>query len=175
MVKRGEQLEVWTMRPFPAGTLLFIPDSTELKDRYFTWTRSALVKCAGKADGKRTVIDGRLRHAPSDNRSCSLFFAIERSETADECNLEQQYSTVTLKAEIEFPGVSGKRKHNAMAWSADDLPQMPYITNVNAVKKGVRLVCKVDFEIKKLYDAEQKKTAAAHAKAKTAKKEGAAK
>ena len=44
VVTRNSKVEVWTGRDFPAYTLVLAPETTEWKERYWTTTRSVLVK-----------------------------------------------------------------------------------------------------------------------------------
>ena len=169
----GATLEVWTRRAFSAGSLILTPQTTEYKDRYFTYSRSVLAKSPEEHVGKRIVLDGRLYGMPTEARSFSLFFAVQRSDDADQCNLQQSFSEISLQADISLPALAdnNKRKHLAMKFGSDELAQMPIITNPKHIKKGVRLVCSTDLELKALHEAHQKAQIAEKAQ-KKAKKQG---
>ena len=169
-MKREGKMEVWAKKNFPAGGLIFLPDTTEYKDRYYTQTRSALLQNAESVEGKRIVLDGRLRAAPTELRGFSLFFAIARSEDATETCLKEAYSEFEMSMQWSLPGTKCSKQVKRTAAS---LPQIPYMFNPKPVKRGTKLVCNADLEMKKLVEANAKaqaEAAQAAKKAKTVKK-----
>lgn len=162
-------MEVWTKRNFAPGSLVFVPDTTEYKDRYYTQTRSALLQNAESVEGRRIVLDGRLRFAPTETRGFSLFFAVERSDDESECCLKQAFSEMSLQLDINLPGTSTKL-NGQVKRRVGDLPQIPCIYNPEAVKKGTKLICFADLEMRKLVEASAKAQAEAAQAAKKAKK-----
>ena len=68
IVKRGSMHEAWTLREFKAGELVLVPESTEIKQRFYTQERSAICKNTvdpTSKDKRPLVIDGPMRAAPS--------------------------------------------------------------------------------------------------------------
>ena len=59
VVKRGKHIEVWTLKSWPVNKLIMVPFTTEIKDRYWTQNRSALVEASMLQKGKHLVMDGR--------------------------------------------------------------------------------------------------------------------
>jgi len=80
VAKRGANYEVWTLRDFKAGSLTLVPESTELKPRFYTADRSVICKNTtdpASEDKRPFLIDGRVRANPEcDSKSSfSLFLA----------------------------------------------------------------------------------------------------
>ena len=94
-----------------AGRLIITPYSTEVKDRYWTLGRSALVRTAALPKGKNMALDGRLASKVSGGgkddqkrQPFSMFWVIPRTQNKAEANLALEYAKCTIGVGIEFAG-----------------------------------------------------------------------
>ena len=97
-------IEVWTKVPFKPGKLILTPYTTEVKDRYWTAGRSALIKSDAIPQGKHLAIDGRLagKIGADSSSQFSLFWLVERTGTKAEANLTMEYAKVSLQVNVEM-------------------------------------------------------------------------
>ena len=150
--EREPLVEVWTRRKFEANEDLFVPGTTEIKDRYWTQSKSVMVNLprttSRSIGGKTLALDGRLRADFKEARSQdlgreakpaqrgSLFFAVERTTEKDEANLFLSYVSSPVTAAVKLPG--GKKLKLTAA--ASELPEMPMLSNPHLVPAKTRLV-----------------------------------
>ena len=144
------RVEVWTERDFKANELVLVPYAHEIKDRFWTKGRSAMMRMNSKSkalkDNKTLAVDGCFRanfqdplppadgEKPREPRCASLFFAVERTCSRSETNLVQSYCAVSLTAQVMLPGSSKTLKK--------DLPRaidIPVFTNPKPIKAHTRL------------------------------------
>jgi len=169
IVKRDNVYEVWTNKAVEAGQLVLVPDTTEIKDRYWTASRSVLVghSSSHHPAKKHMALDGVRRAIPNhDTRPFGVFWLVQRSKDEKEVNMFIGYANVKMDVSIDLPG--SKRNIKA-AYGEDKLPQIPVLSNTHKLTKHTRLVCGEDLELMKVNEAEQKKMAAEAKKAKKAK------
>ena len=144
IVSRGGIREVWTLKQFKPGALMFGPDTTEFKDRFWTQARSSIVGNTDKLnpdDSKCYVFDGRLRSTIADARSFAFFWAIERSEKGAECNLVEGLAELSITEHITLPCTAAPI-HKVLL--AKDVPQVRVLYNSVPIKKHTRLVAPWD-------------------------------
>ena len=98
-------LEVWTRRPFKARELVLCPSTTEMKDTYYTSGLSYACKYSNTLhpSSKFVAVDGRLRQAPTEDRSFSMFFAMARTTDKSQVNMVLHDCDISLKATIKLP------------------------------------------------------------------------
>ena len=142
--------EVWTLRDFKAKEILIAPVTSQLKGSHLTSGASALVGLpthgAGKhPSGAPVALDGRGRNflhragGPSTGEDTvekkgSLYWIISRTDKKGEANLSEESSTFGTIFEIS---IAGKKKH--IKWDAADMPAIPIMTNMKAIKKETLL------------------------------------
>ena len=135
LVARGDKYEVWTQREFKAKTLILVPESTELKPRFFTQNRSVICKNTNDltcSDKRPFVIDGRVRGNPTEDSKTSfcLFWLVARTSMNKQVNLSLKYSTAVVDATLTVGDVSMKPH-----WGKDDLPSIPCLINESEIPK----------------------------------------
>ena len=170
IVKRGDKHEVWSMRDFNPGQLVLVPESVEIKPRFYTLDRSTICKNTTDPVTKRPlVIDGRVRanpnHPPAPQgattsqqgatQSFSLFWLVERTPDPREANMTQVHTRMNVKIDIW-----GGPKRVEKALAEDDFPSVPLLMNARKITKHTRIVAVEDKEVKKLHEAQQKDIAA---------------
>ena len=132
--ERESSVEVWTRRCFAANEIILAPCTSEIKDRYWTYSKAVMVNLPRSTSralgGKTLALDGRLRanfvEARQQNLGCpqqdaqfgSLFFAIERTTEKDQANLFLQYATMPLTSSVTLP--NGKK--NKISVPSSSLP-----------------------------------------------------
>jgi hypothetical protein len=135
--------EIITRRSFEPNEIFFAPESSEVKDVFWTQGRSHVIRnTAGRhPENKHWIVDGRLRsNGNTDNKDISLFFACTRTSNPDEANLVVHYTNASTNVHLALPtDVAGKRDFDT-AFDVEDTPQVPYFTNATAIDKHVRLV-----------------------------------
>jgi hypothetical protein len=158
IAKRGSEFELWTKRAFKPGEIVFMPETTEIKPRFYTVNRSVIARntCDPSSTDKRPfVLDGRVRGNPSsDSKSkFGLFWVVQRAAKEEEkmANMHLQYVTCEINVTVNIGGASVPQK-----WEADELPSIAVMTNPHKVPANTRLLIKEDQEIKNLYDKQQK-------------------
>ena len=166
VVRNGDSYEVWTARDFKAGTLMICPETTEVKQRHFTRTRSALVHTnSGEQGLKQFFLDGRVRSNPeSDKHSFSLFYLVTRPGKADgcSCNLVLEQAAFTIDMTIDHPQAA--KPSQGFGWDASEAPTFPYMVNPAKIPKDTKLLCLQDSAVMAFHD----KLAASAAKEKEA-------
>ena len=161
IVKRDAELEVWTLRDFKAGTIIFAPEAFEVKPRFWTAGRAAIAKNSYVASGDKRplVIDGRVRAAPDGKHGFALYWIVQRCAAGlKEINMEQSYTQADLVLNLTING-----EETPIAKNASAMPSIPIIVNPKIVKKHTRLLAKVDQDLHKLtekYEADAARAAA---------------
>ena len=147
IVKRKTEYEVWTLKDFKAGSLMLAPVSSEIKQRFWTAGRAAIVKDTFKDNPM--VIDGRIRAAFDSKCSFGLFWLVTREKTdkAKNINMEIQYVKAKRTLELEM-------LDNTIAKIEGDSeqPSIPVVVNKEKVKKHTRLVAGIDTALKRLHE-----------------------
>ena len=131
--------EIITLRRFGAHELFFAPTTTEVKDVFWTQGRSHVVKnTAGEhPENRHWIVDGRLRsNANTDNKDLSFFFTCTRTVNPDEANMKVHYTEASTAIHLALPTKAGlvETMKFDTANSADDTPQLPYMTNTRTVE-----------------------------------------
>ena len=176
IVKRGDKHEAWSMKDFSAGQLVLVPESVEIKARFFTQDRSAICKNTKDPQSLRPlVIDGRVRANPNPSaqpgssgattsqqgqgqgasQSFSLFWLVERVADPKEANMSLRYSAMSMKIDVW-----GGLKRVEKALSEGDCPSVPLLINDKKIAKHTRILAVEDLGIKKMHDEQQKEIAA---------------
>ena len=162
----ARQTEVWTMKDFAPGELMFAPFAPEIKDRMFTHLAASHLHLNKKMvpGNKVLALDGRnqghLSHVhPSQHRAYatgSLFWCITKTQDKSKANLTQQSCEVSLpKVRVVVPGK--EVKHVSLA--ANEMPQVHVLTNLALVKKHTRLVALDDVVVARAREHEKKSLA----------------
>lgn len=84
--KVGDVVSVYAHKTFEVGTLVFAPDTHEVKSRKWTHKRSVIVKNSASlhpVTDTSLVLDGRNRSEPTEGHIVNLFFAITRTSKED--------------------------------------------------------------------------------------------
>ena len=168
------KVTVWAHRDFAAHDLVLLPDTNEIKDRFWTLGRSSLIKGSDAImpQGKHLALDGRCRSVPSALRPFALFFAIERTSEKAKVNLVTHYGSLSGKLSIQLP--NSEKVDRVL--KAKEFGEVPVLTNPKKIKKGTRLWCE-DAALKRVAEKmseEKAKTEAAKKKADEPKKESKA-
>ena len=158
IVKRGSSFEVWTKRAFKPHEIMFIPDTTEIKPRFYTCNRSAIAKNTidpSSTDKRPFVLDGRVRGnpAPDSKSKFTLFWVVQRAEKDEHklINMQLEYTRFEVNASVTIGDKVIPQK-----WASDELPSIPVMLNPNKVAAHTRLLAKEDKDIKDLYEKQQK-------------------
>lgn len=146
------------------GALAFTPDTSEFKDRLWTYNKSQILENSEslmqKATGirKPIVLDGRLRADIDQNdRPFALYWLVERSTNDKECNMciKEVETSAEFRMMKPWDGLT-----NIVSHAVKDLPQISVMYNYRPVKKNERLVVYDDGHLKKMsekYAAERLK------------------
>jgi hypothetical protein len=151
--KRGETYEVWARRDFKPWELAIAPLTNEFKDRFWSYTKSTIVKDSEQLNkyftgsDKKIVCDGRLRSTISSSRSFGLFWMVARAADAKHANLEMKDLAIKISVELTLPG---KRKTES-AFKCPT-PQLMVLTNPKAIPKHTMLVACEEKGLKALSD-----------------------
>ena len=133
---RDGRHEVWTMKDFPANELVICPFSTEIKERYWTYNRSAL--CLTDPGCKPLVLDGRLwTKVASDGKVFSVFWLIEQTTEQKDPNLKLVHSKLDFKMSAGMPDGTNLEM-------SDLNVSLPLYTNPADIPKHTRLVALED-------------------------------
>ena len=149
IARRGKKIELWSLVAWKAGELVLAPYTAEVKDRYWTLGRSALLKYPLQ-QGKHLALDGRLASkipSADTDQSFSLFWAVERTQSKIEANLVLEYAKATVDVMLEMP--SGKKKVE-MAQREGHVMEIPYLVNAKAIAPKTRLVALDDLTLHKV-------------------------
>ena len=161
VVRRGTTFEVWTQKAFKPLELMFLPQATEIKARFYTMARSVIAKNtldAASKDKRPFVIDGRVRGNPSpDSKSkFGLFWLVQRLEKDDpakkDINMTLQYTTFGFKGTLGMGG----GKYEKYDVDADAMPEIGMLVNPNKIPAHTRLLAAEDQAIKELLEKQQK-------------------
>ena len=158
-------IQITSMTPrvgHPKGKLTVIPYTSEVKDRYWTYGRSAAVAVGGLH--KMLALDGRMYSKPAkdkeEDKYFSIYWAIQRTTEKKEANLVYHMAKVASSMSIELPC---KRKYETETAAADF--SIPVLTNPSKVPKHTRLVALDDAnlhkEMKRIQAAKEKDKAKA--------------
>jgi hypothetical protein len=151
IVRRGQTVEVWTLRAFKAGALLMTPETTEIKPRFWTKDRGAIVRGSERLtpgkDRRPLVLDGRIRGAIAQNKSFSMFWMVQRSDDDTEHNMVMEYPVVTASVDVSLGSIKRKISND---WPKDMFPQCPILINPKKIDASKRLVTAEDEELKEL-------------------------
>ena len=152
IVKRDGAFEVWTLKAFKAGALMFVGATSEIKSAFWTQGRAALVSNSADLNpegGKAFVLDGRLKASPEDgNRSFSLYWLVQKANEAADANMALHVSDATLDFKVTLPM---KRKSSVSVDKAS-MPQIPIMYNPLDVGARVRLQVCEDKSLKTIAD-----------------------
>ena len=156
VVERGNKIEVWTMKDFKPRTICFLPESTEIKPRFYTAARAAVVKnTASLTEKRKNVLHGRIRAAPDSKSSFAMFWLVERSDCPEKkINLELAYTNTQVKTTVEILG-----SPHTVDWGVGDMPAIPYLRNPKKIKEHTMLIVAEDGDVKKLSAAFEKDAA----------------
>ena len=160
IVKRNSDFEVWTLKVFKPGELVFLPESGEVKSRFYTVNRSVVVRNTTDPSYKKGdrpyCIDGRVRGNPSpDSKSrFSLFWVVQRVPTGTtHINMVLKRVTCSIQASISFDG-----EDIPCNWPAESLPIVPVMTNAEKINKHTRLMIEEDGEVRELDQSQRKES-----------------
>ena len=143
----AKSTEVWTLRTFAPGQLMFSPVTNELKTRMFTHNTCVHVNLGREAipDNKLLALDGRGKthlsheikreHVPVSTGS--LFWAIQRTSNAFDANLSLVRCTLTFP-EIKLT-IPGQTTHNPNI-PKSTCPGIPILKNMQTAPAHMRLV-----------------------------------
>jgi hypothetical protein len=169
--------EVWTLKAFAPGKLMFAPYSNELKDRLYTQTASVHVglpngalpenrMLALEGRGKTHLYHGDAKHHVAQATGC-MFWAIDRTTDATMANLVLEYCEVSSKeVMVHVPGLESK----AVKFSRTSFPRVPVLVNKDKVAKHTKLVAMEDHVIKRVREEDAVLRRAAHIEEEHAKK-----
>ena len=153
VVRRGKSVEVWTLVPFAKGKLVVVPFSTEIKDKYWSYGKSASIK-TDLISKKTLALDGRLHHRPpagkDEERVFSVFWAIGRTTVAKQANLTLEWVDVHVGVEIVLPN---KRKLEADASNTE--VKVPILINLEKVPAHTLLTALDDVGLHKVIEQQQ--------------------
>ena len=169
VVKRGAAFEVWTQRAFKANELILVPETLDVRDRFWSAGKAVLVdksedllrNVLGPLHRKPLVADGRYRASPGDaTRAFSLFWLVTASKDKDkDCvNMEIVHTDVAMNMDGMLPGGTKIKQH----YGATSVPLM---VNPKPLAAKTKLVVMEDPAVKSLADKET--TASLTDKAKT--------
>ena len=160
IVKRDSTFEVWTLKAFKPGELVFVPETSEIKPRFYTVGRSVIARNTADPTfnkGSRPfVIDGRVRGnpAPDSKTAFSLFWLVQRvGADAPDVNMVVKHVTCNIQASIKL----GDR-NMPCTWPATSLPEIPVMTNVGKLAKHTRLIVSEDQDVKALFEQQHKES-----------------
>ena len=153
---RDGTAEVWTQRAFPPWTLLFVPQTTEIKDTHWTLNRSSKVKhdVLAHPEQKAFGLDGRLRTKTvvggngEEPRHPSLFFCTTRTPSESDANMKVLWSAHSSTFQLDFNLPAGAKKRS-IEDKCDNI-QIPIMGNPKKILQHTRLTVLEDAELKQL-------------------------
>jgi hypothetical protein len=167
LVRRQSQLEIWTLRDFKPKSIVFCPESAEMKPKHWTANRSAIVKKKdGTVDvGKTMVIDGRVRASPDGKTGFALYWIVTRANAKDKdaiqsVNMESTYIEAECKVTVKL------KNDTTFNINDTEMPCFPVLVNPKKIAKHTRLVACEDADLSKmnaLVDKEKMNEAKEHA------------
>ena len=145
---RDKKVEVWTNRAFKANELILGPDTTEIKDRYFTHNRSVRVPGSQNQlpqnkekgmEAKALVLDGRLRSAPdkAKDRPFSLFFCVGKAALAKDANMDFTTTDLSITFTLKLPGA---KVASSSTLGNSQAPQVPIMHNPQKIPAKTKLL-----------------------------------
>ena len=161
--------EIWTLKAFAPGKLMFAPYSNELKDRLYTQTASVHVglprgalpenrMLALEGRGKTHLYHGNAKHHVAQATGC-MFWAIGRTTDAAMANLVLEYCEVGSKeVVVHIPGLASK----AVTFNKTSFPRVPVLVNKDKVAKHTKLMAMEDHVIKRVREEDAVLRRAAH-------------
>ena len=157
IVKRDAKYELYTARDFPANTLVLAADSTEIKFKFWTFNRCALLGNGrlSPSGHKHAVLDGRIRGTVNvplgEGKSFALFWLVDRVEEKKSANLKEGIVTQSMNVQMSMPFKTEKTK---LTMLDGDLPQVPLLFNPTDIKKHTRLCVLMDAKLKGMAEAQ---------------------
>ena len=135
IVTRNGSYELWSKRDFAPRTLVLVPDSTEIKPRFWTANRGAVCKGSDKLlkeakDRRPLVIDGRVRAVPEEGKAFAPFWLVQRKDGV-KANMSIEY--VALKGCMTMAFETPKVADRKMEWADGDLPSVPVLINLKKI------------------------------------------
>ena len=166
----AKRTEVWTLRAFGPGELMFAPYTAEVKDRLYTHNLAVHVDVPASSvpgnPNRVVALDGRgkshLSHPNAElhipTATGCLFWAIGRTSDAKSANLSLEACGVSLpEVHVHVPGLPKKTmKINQKHW-----PQVYILTNKKAIPKLTKLLALDDKVVSRARDEDDKKRKAA--------------
>ena len=141
--------EVWTLKEFEAGEIIFAPLSSQVKESHISQQGHALVTFPGHGHGclpdNRTsvVLDGRSRMTLREKDTCdehekrgTLFFLVQRTQEVKDVNMALQPVSACINVDLNIPLQKKKRK---LSWDSSATPNVPLLVNMKVVKKHTQL------------------------------------
>ena len=138
--------EIWTLKDFERGQLMFAPFTTEMKDRLYTTSASASLQHKRDMVPQNRVlaVDGRgrghLSHADEHKHvplaKGSLFWVCDRTAETGNANMFLEFCFVTGELNVAIPGF----EKAVVKWKKDAIPGIPLLMNKTIVKKHTKLV-----------------------------------
>jgi hypothetical protein len=161
------KVELWAKRAFAPFELVLVPYTHEIKDRFWTKGRCAMLRTskglAALLGNKTLALDGRLRadfHVPQKDdkrqevRRGSLFFCVQRTLVKKEANLVLSYAKPSLNVSVTMPG---KKKVSKQERNSEI--EIPLLTNTGAIKAHTLLVAMDDVALNEVIVLETAATA----------------
>jgi hypothetical protein len=155
LITRNGRYELWTMRDFKPKEIMFCPDSTDLRDRF--WSVSVGKACrlgnsekiakSFSLDGKPMVIDGRLRSAVTESRSCALFWLVGHTDDPKAASMELHDVETSMVIKLTLPGA---KKQVDVGFNGEKGVVVPVMVNAKALKAHSRLMCLADAALFKM-------------------------
>ena len=161
VVSRNGSYELWSKRDFAPRTLVLVPDSTEIKPRFWTASRGAVCKGSDKLlkegkDRRPLVIDGRVRAIPEEGKAFAPFWLVKRTDDAKLANMSTEY--VAVKGCMTMAFENSKVADRKMEWADGDMPSLPVLINLKKNSANTRLVAETDVALQTLSETVQKDT-----------------
>ena len=156
VVKRGNAHEVWTKRDFKANEFIFVPETLDVRDRYWSAGKSVLLEdsevmmkeLVGKKAMKSLVADGRFRSTPNaaggtEGRAFSLYWLVSSSKDADGVNMDVAHQPLKWNVQGSFPG------GGAIA-ACSPMPKVHVMFNPRPITARTKLLVREDAKLLKL-------------------------
>ena len=144
--KRNGKVEVWANQDFKPFECVLVPDSQDIRDRYWTFGKAVLCKGgeARHSQQKSIVIEGKKRTTPSEHTYFSPFFAVSMAEDVKTANLTLASIPTNVSVSFTLPGAKKAVEVN------QKLPEISVLVNETKIKKGTLLKRAPDASLAKL-------------------------
>ena len=158
IVKRGGNIEIYTLKDFKAGQIIFAPESHEIKPRHWTAGRSAICLNTNLSPSlPPMVLDGRVRASPEGKSAFALFWLVTRkavssAKDSKDVNMELHYTESSVNVDIKVE----HNKEMNLSLDKSKVPSFPLLVNPKPVKKHVKLIVKEDADLNKLAERLEK-------------------